>query len=381
MSKPNTDYEEQLYSMALTRICNFNFATSLALYRASGSARQLYEHRNDVGDLLPNCTPHLVEAIRDWNEAIERAKIELEFADKHAISIIPLNSNNYPQRLKDCPDAPIVLYFMGNADMNRQRVIDIVGTRRCTNYGKDLISQFVAGLRQLCPDVLVVSGLAYGVDVNAHRAALDNGYDTIGVLAHGLDQIYPARHREIAKEMLSGGGLLTEFMSQTNADKANFVRRNRIVAGMSDATILVESAAKGGGLITCRIAQSYNRDVFAFPGAVGMEMSEGCNSLIAQNVAGLITCAADFVKAMGWINDATLAKAKATGIPRELFPTLNNEEQRVVTLLTKRNNLPLNVISVKAEIPIASISMTMFNLEMKGIVKPLAGGAYHLIGV
>jgi len=373
------DSAEKLYAMALTRICNFNFATSLALYRAVDGAKNLYEQRNHIGDLLPDCTPHLIESIRNWDEAIHRAEAEMEFAEKHAISIIPLQSDDYPQRLRECPDAPIVLYYMGSANMNRPRVIDIVGTRRCTNYGKDLIQRFVADLKQLCPDVLIMSGLAYGVDVNAHRAALDNGYDTIGVLAHGLDQIYPARHRDIAKEMLAHGGLMTEFMSQTNADKANFVRRNRIVAGMSDATILVESAAKGGGLITCRIAQSYNRDVFAFPGAVGMEMSEGCNNMISQNVAGLITCAADFVKAMGWTNDAALAKAKANGIARELFPLLNDDEQRVVTLLTKQNDLPLNVISVQAEIPITAISMTMFNLEMKGIVKPLAGGLYHLI--
>lgn len=380
MTNQTIDGDEKLYAMALTRICNFNFATSLALYRAADGAKNLYEYRNNICDLLPNCTHHLVESIKNWDEAIKRAEAEMEFAEKHGIKIIPLQSDDFPQRIKECPDAPIVLYYMGNAAMNRQRVINIVGTRRCTSYGKDLIRRFVKDLKMLCPDVLIVSGLAYGVDVNAHRAALDCGYDTIGVLAHGLDQIYPARHREIAKEMLSHGGLLTEFMSQTNADKPNFIRRNRIVAGMSDATILVESASKGGGLITCRIAQSYNRDVFAFPGAVGMEMSEGCNNMISQNVAGLITCAADFVKAMNWTDDAALAKAKANGIARDLFPILSDDEQRVVTLLTSQNDLPLNVISIRANIPIASISMTMFNLEMKGVVKPLAGGLYHLIG-
>lgn len=380
MADITTGGDERLYAMALTRICNFNFSTSLALYRAAGSAKLLYEQRNDIGSLLPNCTPRLVESIKNWDEAIHRAEMELEFADKHAIDIIPLTSDDYPQRLKECPDAPIVLYYRGSSSMNRKKVIDIVGTRRCTNYGKDLIHRFVADLKTLCSDVLIVSGLAYGVDVNAHRAALDNGYDTIGVLAHGLDQIYPARHREIAKEMLAHGGLLTEFMSNTNADKPNFIRRNRIVAGMSDATILVESAAKGGGLITCRIAQSYNREVFAFPGAVGMEMSEGCNNLIAQNGACLVTSAGDFVQAMGWTDDVALAKAKEHGIARELFPILDEDEQKVVSLLTKQNDLPLNVISVKSSIPISSMSMTMFNLEMKGIIKPLAGGAYHLIG-
>lgn len=379
-SNPSNDCEEKLYAMALTRICNFNFSTSLALYRAAGGAKALYEHRNNIAEILPNASPHLAQSIKDWGEALDRAEREMEFANNHAISIIPLASDDYPQRLKECQDAPIVLYYRGSTSLNRQKVIDIVGTRRCTSYGKDLIARFVADLKGLCPDVLIVSGLAYGVDVNAHRAALDNGYDTIGVLAHGLDQIYPARHREIAKEMLGHGGLLTEFMSQTNADKPNFIRRNRIVAGMSDATILVESAAKGGGLVTCRLAQNYNRDVFAFPGAVGMQMSEGCNNMISQNIAALITCAADFVKAMGWTDDAALAKAKANGIARELFPVLDDDEQKVVSLLSKQNDLPLNVISVNSGISIANISMTMFNLEMKGIIKPLAGGSYHLIG-
>lgn len=372
--------KESLYAMALTRIGGFNFATMLSLYRELGSAAALYNHRNDIGDILPNCSPRLIAAMKDWQGALARAEVEMEFAEKHAIKILTLSSDGYPQRLRECEDAPIVVYYRGSTDLNRLRVIDIVGTRRCTNYGKDLTGRFIADLKAICPDVLIVSGLAYGVDVAAHRAALANGYDTVGVLAHGLDQIYPAPHREIAKEMVSHGGLLTEFMSQTNADKANFVRRNRIVAGMSDATILVESAAKGGGLITCRIAQGYGRDVFAFPGAVGMQMSEGCNNLIRDNVAALIACADDFVKAMGWTDDAALAKAKASGISRELFPDLNDDEQRIVSLLMKTNDIPLNIISVKADVPVASLALTLFNLEMKGVVKPLAGGCYHLIG-
>ena len=234
-------------------------------------------------------------------------------------------------------------------------------------------------LRGLCPQVLIVSGLAYGVDICAHREALANGYPTVGVLAHGLDQIYPYRHRETAAQMLNHGGLLTEFMSQTNADKPNFVRRNRIVAGMADAVILVESAAKGGGLITAEIAQSYARSVFAFPGNVGQPYSEGCNNLIRDNGAGLISSAQDFVKAMGWWEETHRQQAFADGIERNLFPDLTTEEQQVVSLLKESNDLQLNIITVKTGIPIGRLTALLFQLEMKGVVKPLAGGMYHLL--
>jgi DNA processing protein len=221
--------------------------------------------------------------------------------------------------------------------------------------------------------------LAYGVDICAHREALANGYETVGVLAHGLDQIYPYRHHETAAEMVNHGGLLTEFMSQTNADKPNFVRRNRIVAGMADATVLVESAAKGGGLITCEIAQSYDRSVFAFPGNVGSEFSMGCNNMIRDNVAGLISNANDFVVAMGWQDEALRKQAMTDGIERNLFPDLSPEEQKVVSLLQHTNNLQLNILSVKTGIPIGQLTALLFQLEMKGVVKPLAGGTYHLL--
>jgi DNA processing protein len=223
--------------------------------------------------------------------------------------------------------------------------------------------------------VLIVSGLAYGIDICAHRQALSCGFETVGVLAHGLDQIYPSHHRETAVEMVKQGGLLTEYMSQTQALPNNFRQRNRIVAGMSDATILVESAFKGGGLITCRIAQEYGRDVFAFPGAVGMPYSEGCNRMIRNNTAALITSAQDFVESIGWQTQAQ----KPEAIERQLFPDLTEEEQKVVSLLQETNDLQLNVISVKTGIPIGQLTALLLSLEMKGVVKPLAGGMYHIM--
>ena len=290
-----------------------------------------------------------------------------------------MNDDRYPQRLKDCDDAPLILFYKGNANLNQQRVNKIVGTRHCTPYGEDLIRRFITDLKQLSPNVLIMSGLAYGVDIVAHRQALASGYETIGVLAHGLDDLYPRQHRETAARMIEQGGLLTEFLTRTNADKINFVRRNRIVAGMSDACILIESAAHGGGLITCDISQSYGRDVFTFPGRIGDHYSEGCNNLIRNNGATLITSAEDFVKDMRWQDDATLMRAKQQGIERSLFPELSPEEQLIVEVLSKTNDLQVNLISVKTNIDISRLTSLLFTLEMKGVIKTFAGGMYHLL--
>jgi len=373
------DQQEILNTILLTRLNYFSLAGMLELYKRVGSATLIMEHKNDIRDILPDASDKLVSAIKNCDEARSRAEVELEYDLRYGIEPIPMNDDRYPQRLKDCDDAPLMLFYKGNADLNQQRVINIVGTRQCTPYGEDLIRRFISDLKQLSPRVLIVSGLAYGVDINAHRQALANGYETVGVLAHGLDDLYPTRHRETALQMIEHGGLLTEFLTQTNADKINFVRRNRIVAGMSDACILVESKAHGGGLITTEISQAYGRDVFAFPGRVGDAYSEGCNNLIRSNGAGLITSAADFVKDMGWQDDATLMRAKQQGIERSLFPELSPEEQLIVDILSKTNDLQINLISVKSNIDITRLTSLLFTMEMKGIIKTLAGGMYHLL--
>jgi DNA processing protein len=370
---------ELFYTMALTRLTNFNYQQALELYKMVGSAQLLYEHRTEIGDIIHDASPHLMTALQDWNDAMKRADFELKYMYEHGIRGLVLTDEDYPQRLLECPDAPLVLYYKGNADLNQAKIISIVGTRRVTTYGQDIVRRFVSHLKRYCPQLLIVSGLAYGVDINAHREALANGYPTVGVLAHGLDTIYPYHHRDTAAEMLNHGGLLTEFMTQTNADKPNFVRRNRIVAGMADSVILVESAAKGGGLITCEIAQSYNRAVFAFPGNVNAEFSKGCNNLIRDNGAGLISGAEDFIQAMGWQDEVQRQRALADGIERSLFPELSAQEQQIVSLLQETNDLQLNILSVKTGIPIGQLTALLFQLEMKGVVKPLAGGMYHLL--
>ena len=367
--------DEIYYSIALTRMTGFNAAMALQLYQTLGSSQAVFEHRNDVGDVIPDATPRLREAMKNWDDALKRAAAEMEFITKKGIRAYTMQDTDYPQRLRECPDAPILLYYYGEADLNQRYVLNIVGTRQCTSYGKDMVHSFLRDLRQQCPQVLVVSGLAYGIDICAHRNALEQGYETVAVLAHGLDQIYPYRHRDDAVRMLRQGGLLTEYMSQTEALPNNFRQRNRIVAGISDATILVESAYKGGGLITCRIAQEYGRDVFAFPGAVGMPYSEGCNRMIRNNTAALITSADDFLESMRW----ETIREKPDAVERQLFVDLTPEEQQVVDVLQQTNDLQLNILSVKTNISIGQLTALLFQMEMKGIVKPLAGGTYHLV--
>ena len=370
--------QQLLYNIALTRIGHFSLASALHLYRTLGSGEEIFLHRNEAQDILPDCSPRLIDNLKDWSEPLKRAEVELEFCRNNNIRVLCLGDDNYPKRLEDCADAPLVMYYKGNANLNQSRVINIIGTRHCTTYGADFIRRFIHDLKALCPEVLVVSGLAYGVDINAHQQALAVGYETVGVVAHGLDYLYPAAHKDVAREMVNHGGLLTEFMTCTNADKGNFVRRNRIVAGMSDACILIESAAHGGGMITAGIAFDYGREVFALPGRVGDHFSEGCNNAIRENKAILLTSAEDFVKTMGWEDDALRIEAQKKGIERQLFPDLSPEQQRIVDVLTKSNDLQLNQLSVKTGIPIGDITSILFQMEMMGVVKPMAGGNYHL---
>lgn len=371
--------QQLLYNIALTRIGHFSLASALHLYRTLGSGEEIFLHRNEAQDILPDCSPRLIDNLKDWSEPLKRAEVELEFCRNNNIRVLCLGDDNYPKRLEDCADAPLVMYYKGNANLNQSRVINIIGTRHCTTYGADFIRRFIHDLKALCPEVLVVSGLAYGVDINAHQQALAVGYETVGVVAHGLDYLYPAAHKDVAREMVNHGGLLTEFMTCTNADKGNFVRRNRIVAGMSDACILIESAAHGGGMITAGIAFDYGREVFALPGRVGDHFSEGCNNAIRENKAMLLTSVEDFVKAMGWEDDALRIEAQKKGIERQLFPDLSPEQQRIVDVLTKSNDLQLNQLSVKTGIPIGDITSILFQMEMMGVVKPMAGGNYHLL--
>lgn len=369
---------ETIYTMALTRLNHFSLASLRELLQAAGSATAIIDHRHSLTDILPQCPPRIIRSMANLDEAIDRAHEEREFCTAHGIEVLRLGHDGYPQRLAACHDAPLVLFYKGTANLNRLHIVSVVGTRRCTAYGQDVIQRFISELKMLCPEALVVSGLAYGVDICAHRQALASGLDTVGVLAHGLDYLYPPRHRDTAVQMVAHGGLLTEFFTNTNADKVNFVRRNRIVAGMADATLLAESAAHGGGLITARLAREYGREVFAVPGRLGDKYSEGCNNIILERQATMFTSAAQMAKAMGWHNGED-ERQKPQHIELQLFPDLSPDEQAVARCLAARGDMQADAIATQTGIAIGRLSATLFALEMKGMVKPLAGATYHLI--
>lgn len=367
---------EQVALLALSRAQVPQLALLRQLIDKAGSAKLLLENATDIQQILPGATPRLAALLSDVS-LIERAEQEMEFVEKNGINLICLGDEAYPCRLAECDDAPLVLHSMGNANLNARHIVSIVGTRHASEYGKELCTNFVADLARFVPDTLIVSGLAYGIDVCAHRAALKAGLPTVGVLAHGLDQIYPAAHRSTAKSMLQCGGLLTEFMSGTNTFPSNFVQRNRIVAGIADATVVVESASKGGSLITASLAGSYARDCFAFPGRVNDQYSQGCNELVSRNKAALITSAYDFVEAMNW---EAAAKKKNTGVQTELFPELTPEENEVMAALRANSDgLQANHLVVQLNVPINRLLPLLFEMEMKGYIKAVAGGNYRAL--
>lgn len=371
--------QELLYTIALTRIPRLNSMHHRQLLETLGSATAIYENRHDIRQAIPDASDAMRTTISSMDTYLSRAEEELSFTRQKHIDCLVMGEANYPSRLLECPDAPVLLYYRGSADLNTQHIISIVGTRQITDYGKDLCRTFIKDLKTLCPDALIVSGLAYGVDIHAHRNALQQGMQTVGVVAHGMDQIYPRLHRDTAIEMLEHGGLLTEYPSRTAIDKMNFVARNRIVAGMADATIVVESAAKGGSLITACIARDYNKEVFAFPGRTTDACSAGCNALIYNNQATLLLGAKDFMNAMGWISHDEQNQLKQQNAQMNLFPTLSPEEQRIVTVLKNTDGKANNQISIESGIPMAQLSGLLFSMEMKGIVKMMNGGIYRLL--
>lgn len=371
--------QEIINAIALSRLHHFNSAAIRSVYNHFGSATAVIQARNHIQEALPNASPRLIQSLQNMSEVLERAKIEMAYNEENGISALLPSHPDYPQRLNECDDAPLVLFCKGRLDLNCRRIVSIVGTRHATVYGQDLVQRFIADLHQYCPDLLIVSGLAYGIDIMAHRAALQNKVATAAVLAHGLDYLYPTRHRDTATKMCDNGGLITEFLTNTNADKVNFVRRNRIVAGLSDAVVVVESAEKGGSLITADIAQSYNREVFAFPGNVGAQYSSGCNALIRDQKAQLITSAYDMIKALGWDEDLQRTQALKQGVERELFPELTTDEQLVVNCLQRTNDQQINILAVNTNLPVNKLVSLLFSLEMKGLIRMLPGGVYHLI--
>lgn len=360
-----------IHKIALTLIKNVGHVISKSLLDQFGSAEAVFSA--DYNQLLQ------IEGIGSvtarqilQTNAISLAEEQLKFLEKYKISVLFYTDDSYPQRLKNCADAPVLLYYKGTADLNHFRIVSIVGTRKATPYGLMLCQQLAETLQHY--NVLVVSGLAYGIDVAAHRQSLHYRIPTIGVLGHGLDRIYPSTHRQVAQDMLKNGGLLTEFPPNTIPDKENFPKRNRIIAGMADVTLVVEAASKGGALITAEIANSYDRDVFAFPGRTTDEYSQGCNFLIKTNRAGLINHAKDLAYYMGWDAVSVPEAVRQTAIPIGL----SLAETRIVELL-KCSSLRIDELGIRAEIQQSKLALYLLNLEMKGVIISLPGKVYQLI--
>lgn len=351
-------------------------ARNLIAYLGSESA--LFEEKMPTLAKVPGIGSALEQLLRntDRKELLIRADQEIRFIQKHKIQPLFFSDSEYPARLSYCEDAPLMVYNHGQLLCDAPRTIGIVGTRTPTDEGIDLCEKLVADLGTRHPGTIIISGLAYGVDICAHRAALKNHLPTIGILAHGLDRIYPSLHRDTAKEMLSKGALMTEFLSRTNPDRHNFVQRNRIIAGLSDALVVIQSARKGGALITAELARDYNRDVLAFPGRPGDTYSVGCNKLIKNNTAALIESVEDLEYALGWDSKN---KAPST-VQGNLFATIENEDQQtIMETLIEEKEMNLNLLSLKCGIPVSKLSATLLDLEFKGLVKSKPGGIYRMV--
>ncbi|MDD2961358.1 MAG: DNA-processing protein DprA [Muribaculaceae bacterium] len=307
------------------------------------------------------------------NSVLEKAKREMDFIEKNNINVHYFKNSTYPTRLFDAVDAPIILYSKGDCNLNSPYIISIVGTRNASQYGKSVTEELIAQFAKDIPNVIIVSGLAYGIDICAHRAAMANSVSTVGVLAHGLNTIYPAQHRNSAVEIIKNKGLLlTDYMSQDAIHRSNFLARNRIVAAIADCTIVIESAIKGGALVTATIANSYNRDVFAVPGRINDEYSKGCNALINQNKAALLTCADDLYNLMRW--NITSEKS----IELSLFPEYTEDEQKVINLLKEMGEVHINIMANILDMPMHRLLSMLVDMEFSGYIKALPGSKYTI---
>lgn len=370
--------DPRIYQLALTMINGVGDILARQLLQNLGSAEAVFTEKPQNLEKISGIGKTIAAEIKS-SEALKRAEKELEFVDKNHIKTFFIEDADYPARLKQCPDSPILFYFKGNANLDARHCISIVGTRHATDYGNYILTDMMKDLATQIPDLLVMSGLAYGIDIKAHREALRNKLPTVGVLAHGLDRIYPAAHRSTAVEMLDAGGLLTDFPSGTNPDRPNFVKRNRIVAGMSDATIVVESAERGGSLITADIAFSYSRDVFAFPGRTNDPNSAGCNHIIRQNKAGLITSAADLMQALGW---EQTGKKPVEAVQRSLMfmeCELSHNENILIKLMQEKKDIHINQLARETTLSVQDLTVLLFELEMKGCIQTMPGNVYRLI--
>lgn len=361
---------ELYYQIAITMIPNIGDINARALVQFFGSASEVFKAKAKHLETIEGIGTKRIESILNFD--FTKADKELAFIEKHRIQPLFFTDEAFPKKLLNCYDCPALLYYKGNANLNAERIVGIVGTRSQSEYGRSNCESIIASLAN--ENIIIVSGLAFGIDTIAHKAALKAGMQTIGVMAHGLDRVYPSENKSIAKEMLHQGGLLTEFRSETIPDKQNFPSRNRIVAGLCDCIIVIESGKKGGSLITAELANGYNRDVFALPGRISDLKSEGCNYLIKANKAALITSGEDVLRNMGWINEKKISRKKQ----KELFIELPPDEKTLFNILKESGAMHIDDLFNKSNLQGSAIAKALLMLEMEGIVISLPGKIYDL---
>ncbi|MEA1786667.1 DNA-processing protein DprA [Arenibacter sp. GZD96] len=346
------------------------------------TAKKLIAHCRSPSAIFEEKTHHLIKIdgigtamLRDLHHEnhLKAAEAEYHYIVNNDIAYTYFQDAAYPKYLKHCIDSPILMFKAGNIAINEKKMISIVGTRNITSYGTAFCEDFIADLAWLDP--VIISGFAYGVDICVQKAALKHGLQTIGCLAHGLNQIYPKTHAKYVADVEKNGGFFTEFWSTSRPERENFLKRNRIIAGISEVTVVIESAERGGSLVTADIANSYNRDVFAVPGRTQDKFSVGCNNLIKQQKAQLLTSAADLIYMMGW----QLEKKETKTIQKQLFVTLDDTEKDIYSYLQKEGKQLLDSIALACNLPVFKVSSTLLNMEMKGVVRPLPGKLFEAI--
>lgn len=364
----NTDL---LYQLALTQVPNIGYVQAKLLAEEFGSAEAIFKEKKPLLEKIEGIGEVRANSIKKFDRFTEQEE-EIKFIEKYKIKPLFLTDDDYPKRLLHCYDPPTLLFYKGTANLNTSKIISIIGTRSNSDYGKMITEKILASLAPYQP--LVVSGLAYGIDAIAHKYSVKQQLPTVAVLAHGLDKIYPSQHTALAKEMIAeGGGILTEFRKETKPDRHNFPERNRIVAGMCDATIVIETGIKGGSMITANLAYSYNRDVFAVPGKTTDSKSEGCNYLIQSNKAVLIRNGEDIIEQMGWEE-----KQKKKTIQKQLFVDLTPDEKMIAQLLQQQEQMHIDDINLQSNINSSSVAAALLMMEMNGLVKSMPGKIYKL---
>lgn len=361
-----------LHQIALTIIPDIGDINGKKLIAYCGGAEAVFSEKKKNLLKIPGIGNKLAASILS-QDVLKRAEEEIKFIEQHKIKPLFFLDDDYPSRLKHCNDNPMMLYFLGNADLNYHRIISVVGTRKSSDYGREVCEKLINDFAAYNP--MIVSGLAYGIDSIAHKSSINAALPTVGILAHGLDILYPDVNKSLAKKMLENGGLLTEFMSKTKMDPSFFPRRNRIIAGICDAVVVIETNLKGGSMITAHIANSYNRDVLAVPGRVNDPNSAGCNYLIRANIAALLRSAEDLAFELGW----DLKEKTQPNPQKKLFIKLSAEEEKILNILNIIREAGIDWLCIESELPMSKVAAALLNLEFEGLVKSLPGKQFKLL--